>query len=100
VRPIDASRYCTAQEATVLLGGLLSVHNLLKLARVGRVRGAIKVGHRVWFLRSALPELVTDLYAQPPQAAPTSTPSAAQRPLVLHDLRGHTTFDGEVASRS
>lgn len=93
---IDPERYCTAQEAALLLGGIHTPHTLRKMARQGRIRGAIKTGHHVLLLRASLRELVTDLYTEPTvlEAPHTET----ERPLTWHDRRAHVTLDGYVES--
>lgn len=103
---IDPRKYCTPKEASLLFGGLFSAHRLAQLARLGRVRGSFSTGHRTYLLRASLPELIHQQYIEPRVLEPAQALSsrgddpapAAERPLVWHDRRAHSTMDGAVQS--
>jgi hypothetical protein len=95
------SRYVTADEASVMLDGLISARLLRRWAREGRIVGAVRIGPKqVRFDRRFIPSLIRDLSAQPGEAPPGEAPPEqreVQRPFRYHDRRGHTTFDAPLS---
>jgi len=76
VSPSHLSRMLTAEQVAEQLGGLVSAHQLRKLARQGRVSGAVKVAGRVFFDRRTAAWLLVALDGQP-QIGPDGKPRLA-----------------------
>jgi hypothetical protein len=78
--------YVNTGQASEMLGGLLTANTLRTMALRGEIRGALRVHKRVLIPIKVVPSLIKELEHQ--------TVPAAERPLVLHDRRGHVTLDG------
>jgi hypothetical protein len=56
-------RMLTARQVAAQLAGRVSAHNLLRMARRGKIAGAVRIGHRVYFDARTAGWLVQDLSA-------------------------------------
>ena len=56
----------SAEDVVEQLGGLITTHTLRKWARQGKVPGAFKIGHKVFFARNTAMWLLQDMSASTP----------------------------------